>query len=344
MFSFAQTFRGLAAAGALIAAASAAQAGETLDAIKARGVVACAVNTGLPGWSSPDSQGVWSGFDVDFCRAFAVALFNDPNKVRLEPTTSQTRFQALQSREVDVLTRNVTLTLTRDTTLGFHAAGVNFYDGQGFMVPAKMGVKSAKELNGATICVQPGTTTELNLADYFRATGMAFTPVVIEKLDEVTGAFFSGRCDAYTTDASGLAAVRAARGGTAMQDFVILPERISKEPLGPMVRKGDDQWFAIVKWTLTMMIEAEEYGVNKANVDQMLASKDPGIRRMLGVEPGFGKALGLDEKWAYNVIKTIGNYGDVFERNLGKNTNLKMERSLNALWTQGGLMYAIPLR
>ena len=344
MLTFAQSFRGVAAAIALIGAASAAQAGETLDAIKARGMVACAVNTGLPGWSSPDSQGVWSGFDVDFCRAFAVALFNDPNKVKLEPTTSQTRFQALQSREVDVLTRNVTLTLTRDTTLGFHAAGVNFYDGQGFMVSAKMGVKSAKELNGATICVQPGTTTELNLADYFRATGMSFTPVVIEKLDEVTGAFFSGRCDAYTTDASGLAAVRAARGGTAMQDFVILPERISKEPLGPMVRKGDDQWFAIVKWTLTMMIEAEEYGVNKANVDQMLASKDPGIRRLLGVEPGFGKALGLDEKWAYNVIKTIGNYGDVFERNLGKNTNLKMDRSLNALWTQGGLMYAIPLR
>jgi len=344
MLTFAQSIRGFAAAVALIGAASAAQAGETLDAIKARGLVACAVNTGLPGWSSPDSQGVWSGFDVDFCRAFAVALFNDPNKVKLEPTTSQTRFQALQSREVDVLTRNVTLTLTRDTTLGFHAAGVNFYDGQGFMVPAKMGVKSAKELNGATICVQPGTTTELNLADYFRATSMTFTPVVIEKLDEVTGAFFSGRCDAYTTDASGLAAVRAARGGTAMQDFVILPERISKEPLGPMVRKGDDQWFAIVKWTLTMMIEAEEYGVNKANVDQMLGSKDPGIRRLLGVEPGFGKALGLDEKWAYNVIKTIGNYGDVFERNLGKNTNLKMDRSLNALWTQGGLLYAIPLR
>jgi general L-amino acid transport system substrate-binding protein len=344
MMLLSHSFRGIAAAALLLAGASVADAGETLDAIKARGMVACAVNTGLPGWSSPDSQGVWSGFDVDFCRAFAVALFNDPNKVRLEPTTSQTRFQALQSREVDVLTRNVTLTLTRDTTLGFHAAGVNFYDGQGFMVSAKMGVKSAKELNGATICVQPGTTTELNLADYFRATGMSFTPVVIEKLDEVTGAFFSGRCDAYTTDASGLAAVRAARGGTAMQDFVILPERISKEPLGPMVRKGDDQWFAIVKWTLTMMIEAEEYGVNKANVDQMLASKDPGIRRLLGVEPGFGKALGLDEKWAYNVIKTIGNYGDVFERNLGKNTNLKMDRSLNALWTQGGLMYAIPLR
>ena len=335
---------GLAVAAALVATAPAVQAGATLDAIKARGSVACAVNTGLPGWAAPDSQGVWSGFDVDFCRAIAVAMFGDPAKVKLEPTTSQTRFQALQSGEVDVLTRHVTLTLTRDTTLGFHAAGVNFYDGQGFMVAAKMGVKSAKDLNGATICVQPGTTTELNLADYFRANSMAFTPVVIEKLDEVTGAFFSGRCDAYTTDASGLAAVRAARGGTAMQDFVILPERISKEPLGPMVRKGDDQWFAIVKWTLGMMIEAEEYGVNKANVDQMLTSKDPGVRRLLGLEPGFGKALGLDEKWAYNVIKTIGNYGDVFERNLGKNTNLKMERGLNALWTQGGLMYAIPLR
>lgn len=323
----------------------AAHAGATFDAIKARGVVACAVNTGLPGWSAPDSQGKWTGFDVDFCRAIAVAMFGDPNKVKLEPTTSQTRFQALQSGEVDVLTRNVTLTLTRDTTLGFHAAGVNFYDGQGFMVSAKMGVKSAKELNGATICVQPGTTTELNLADYFRATGMTFTPVVIEKLDEVTGAFFSGRCDAYTTDASGLAAVRAARGGSAMQDFVILPERISKEPLGPMVRKGDDQWFAVVKWTLTMMIEAEEYGVNQANVDQVAAtSKDPGVRRMLGLEPGFGKALGLDEKWAYNVIKAVGNYGDVFERNLGKDTNLKMDRGLNKLWTQGGLMYAIPLR
>ncbi len=345
MSTFSTQLRTLAVAALTVGGlTTAAHAGATIDAIKARGAVACAVNTGLPGWAAPDSQGKWTGFDVDFCRAIAVAMLGDQNKVKLEPTTSQTRFQALQSGEVDVLTRNVTLTLTRDTTLGFHAAGVNFYDGQGFMVPAKMALKSAKELNGATVCVQPGTTTELNLADYFRANNMTFTPVVIEKLDEVTGAFFSGRCDAYTTDASGLAATRAARGGTAMQDFVILPERISKEPLGPMVRKGDDQWFAVVKWTLTMMIEAEEYGVNQANVDQMLTSKDPAVRRLLGLEPGFGKALGLDEKWAYNVIKTIGNYGDVFERNLGKNTNLKMERGQNALWTQGGLMYAIPLR
>lgn len=332
------------AAAAIVAVAGQAQAGAQLDAIKARGVLKCGVSQPSAGFSAPDSQGVMRGLDADVCRAVAAALFGDASKVEFLATTAQQRFPALQTGEVDMLSRQTTWTFGRDTSLGFNFAPVVLYDGQGLMVKKSLNVASAKQLDGATICVQPGTTTELNLADYFRATGMAFTPVVIEKLDEVTGAFFSGRCDAYTTDASGLAAVRAARGGTAMQDFVILPERISKEPLGPMVRKGDDQWFAIVKWTLTMMIEAEEYGVNKANVDQMLASKDPGIRRMLGVEPGFGKALGLDEKWAYNVIKTIGNYGDVFERNLGKNTNLKMERSLNALWTQGGLMYAIPLR
>jgi general L-amino acid transport system substrate-binding protein len=337
-------FLGTAALAAGLTWAGVADAGAALDAIRARGAVKCAVNTGLPGFGAPDSQGRWQGFDIDLCRAIAVALFNDRNKAQFEATTAANRFQALQSGEVDVLTRNVTQTLARDTSLGFHAAGVNFYDGQGFMVPKKLGIASAKQLDGATVCVQPGTTTELNLTDYFRANNLKFTPVVIEKLDEVTAAFFSGRCDVFTTDASGLAAVRTTRGADA-ENWVILPERISKEPLGPMVRKGDDQWFAIVKWTLMGLIEAEELGITSRNVDQLAAtSRDPAIRRFLGVEPGYGKAIGLDEKWMSNVIKTMGNYGEIFDRNLGATTSLKMERGQNALWTKGGLMYAIPFR
>jgi general L-amino acid transport system substrate-binding protein len=318
-------------------------AGQTFDAVKAKGYVNCAVNTGLAGFSMPDSQGKWTGLDVDLCRAIAAAMFGDSEKTKFTPTTAQQRFIALQSGEVDVITRNATQTLLRDTSLGFNAAGINFYDGQGFMVPTKSGIKSAKELNGATICVQPGTSTELNLADYFRKNKMTFKPVLIEKLDELMQAYASGRCDSYTTDASGLAAVRVAQL-SGKGDHTILPERISKEPLGPMVRHGDDQWFDLVKWVLSGMIEAEEFGMTSKNVDEMMKSDDPAIKRFLGVTPGFGKAVGVDEKWMYNVIKQVGNYGESFDRNVGPVTPLKLERGLNALWTNGGLMYAIPFR
>jgi len=318
-------------------------AGQTFDAVKARGFVQCAVNTGLAGFSFADSQGKWTGLDVDLCKAIAAAMFGDAEKVKFTPTTAPQRFVALQSGEVDVITRNATQTLLRDTSLGFNIAGVNFYDGQGFMVPSKSGLKSAKELNGATICVQPGTTTELNLADYFRTNKMTFKPVLIEKLDELLQAYAAGRCDSYTTDASGLAAVRAGQL-SGKGEHIILPERISKEPLGPIVRHGDDQWFDLVKWVLMGMIEAEELGISQKNVDEMLKSDDPAIKRFLGVTPGYGKAVGVDEKWMYNVIKQIGNYGDSFERNVGKATPLRLERGQNALWTSGGLMYAIPFR
>jgi general L-amino acid transport system substrate-binding protein len=320
-----------------------ASAGQTFDAVKAKGFVQCAVNTGLAGFSMADSQGKWTGLDVDLCRAIAVAMFGDAEKSKFTPTTAQQRFVALQSGEVDVITRNATQTLLRDTSLGFNIAGVNFYDGQGFMVPTKSGLKSAKDLNGATICVQPGTTTELNLADYFRKNKMTFKPVLIEKLDELLQAYAAGRCDSYTTDASGLAAVRAGQL-SGKGEHTILPERISKEPLGPIVRHGDDQWFDLVKWTLMGMIEAEEMGITSKNVDEMLKSDDPAIKRFLGVTPGYGKAVGVDEKWMYNIVKQVGNYGESFERNVGVGTALKLERGQNALWTNGGLMYAIPFR
>src|SRR5580698_5571608 len=312
-----------------------ASAGQTFDAVKAKGFVQCAVNTGLAGFSFSDSQGKWTGLDVDLCRAIAVAMFGDAEKAKYTPTTSQQRFVALQSGEVDVITRNATQTLLRDTSLGFNIAGVNFYDGQGFMVPSKSGLKSAKELNGATVCVQPGTTTELNLADYFRKNKMTFKPVLIDKLDELLQAYASGRCDSYTTDSSGLAGVRAGQLADKGAQ-VILPERISKEPLGPMVRHGDDQWFDLVKFVLDGMIEAEELGISQANVDEMLKSDDPVIKRFLGLSPGYGKAVGVDEKWMYNVVKQIGNYGDSFERNVGTKTPLRLERGQNALWTNGG--------
>jgi general L-amino acid transport system substrate-binding protein len=324
-------------------AALPAQAGQSFDAIKAKGFVQCAVNTGLAGFSFADSSGKWTGLDVDLCKAIAAAMFGDAEKVKFTPTTAQQRFVALQSGEVDVITRNATQTLLRDTSLGFNFAGINFYDGQGFMVPTKSGIKSAKELGGATICVQPGTTTELNLADYFRRNKMTFKPVLIEKLDELLQAFAAGRCDSYTTDASGLAAARAGQL-SGKGDYTILPERISKEPLGPMVRHGDDQWLDLVKYVLDGMIEAEELGITQANVDEMTKSDDPAIKRFLGVTPGYGKAVGVDEKWMYNVIKQVGNYGDSFERNVGTKTPLKLERGQNALWTNGGLMYAIPFR
>lgn len=332
-----------AAAAAFVLAAPGAQAGATLDAVKAKGFVQCGVNGSVAGFSAPDSQGVWKGIDVDLCKAVAITLFGDATKLKYTPTTAQQRFTALQSGEIDMLARNTTQTLTRDASLGLIGAGVNYYDGQGFMVTKKLGVKSAKELNGATVCVQPGTTTELNLADYFRANKMQFKPVVIEKLDEVVAAYAAGRCDVYTTDVSGLAATRATQLSNA-DDHVILPEVISKEPLGPMVRQGDDQWLVIVRWALNAMVEAEELGVTSKNVDEMLKSDNPNIKRLLGVTPGMGKNMGVDEKWAYNIIKTVGNYGESFERNVGKGSPLKLDRGVNALWTNGGLMYAWPVR
>jgi general L-amino acid transport system substrate-binding protein len=328
---------------AAIWAGSPAHAGPTLDGVKSRGVVTCAVNTGLAGFAMPDRQGDYKGLDADTCRAIAAAVLGDARKVKFVPATAQQRFTLLQTGEVDVLVRNTTWTLLRDTENGFNFAPVTYYDGQGFMVPKKLGVKSAKELDGATICVQPGTTTELNLADYFRTNHMTFKPLVIEKLDEVENAYFSGRCDAYTTDRSGLAATRAAKAPNP-DDQIILPETISKEPLAPAVRHGDDEWFDIVKWTVYAMIGAEEKGITSENLDQMLRSDDPEIKRMLGVSPGMGKALHLDDRWAYNIIKQVGNYGEVFERNVGKASPLKLDRGLNALWTAGGLMYAMPFR
>jgi general L-amino acid transport system substrate-binding protein len=335
--------------GALVAAAvvaafgSAAQAGATFDKVKQAGLVVCGVNTGLAGFAQPDNQGRFTGLDVDICKALAAALFGDVGKVKYVPLTAQQRFTALQSGEVDLLSRNTTWTLQRDTDLGLNFTAVVYYDGQGFMVPKKLGVKSARELSGATVCVQPGTTTELNLADYFRANKMEFKPVVIEKLDEVESAFFSGRCDAYTTDRSGLAATRAARAPNP-DDYAILPEVISKEPLAPAVRQGDDQWNDLIRWVIYALFEAEEKGVTSKNVDDMTKSDDPTIKRLLGVTPGMGKALGVDDKWAYNAIKSVGNYGEIFERNVGQDTPLKLDRGLNNLWTKGGLIYAVPIR
>jgi len=331
---------------ALLGVTGTAHAGKDLDAVKARGQLICGVNTGVAGFSMPDSQGRWSGLDVDVCRAVAAAIFGDAEKVRYVPLSAQQRFTALQSGEIDVLSRQTTWTLTRDTALGLDFAGVNYYDGQGFMVNKKLGVKSAKELSGATVCVAPGSTTELNLADYFRANKMTFKPVVIEKVEEIRAAFFAGRCDVYTTDASGLYSTRAANvpAPATPDDFVVLPEIISKEPLGPVVRHGDNQFADIVRWSLFAMLEAEENDITSKNVDEMLKSDNPAIKRILGVTPGMGKALGVDEKWAYTIVAQVGNYGESFERNLGTGSPLKIARGQNALWTKGGLQYAPPIR
>ena len=323
-----------------ILATSHAQAQSTFEAVTKKGFVQCGVNVGLAGFSQPDSQGVWKGIDVDLCRAVAAAVFGDATKVRYTPLTAQQRFTALQSGEIDILSRNTTWTITRDTSLGLNFVGVNYYDGQGFMVPAKKKVKSAKQLNGATICVQPGTTTELNLADYFRANKMKFKPVVIEKLEEVLNAYFSGRCDVYTTDVSGLVAVRASRAPKPAE-HVILPEVISKEPLGPAVRHGDDRWFDIVKWSLFAMIEAEELELNSKNIEQQAGSPNPSVQRFTGATGDIGKMLGLDNRWAVNIVKQVGNYAESFDTNLKP---LGFERGLNKLWTQGGLLYAPPIR
>jgi len=329
----------LAAATAMLGTGM-AQAQGTLDAVQKKGFVQCGVNTGLAGFSQPDSKGMWKGLDVDTCRAVAAAVFGDASKVRYTPLTAQQRFTALQSGEVDVLSRNTTWTITRDTSLGLNFPGVTFYDGQGFMVPKKLNVKSAKQLNGATVCVQPGTTTELNLSDYFRANRMTFKPVVIEKLEEVLNAYFSGRCDVYTTDVSGLVSVRGSRAPNPA-DHVILPEVISKEPLGPAVRHGDDRWFDIVKWSVYAMIEAEEMGLSSKTIDQALASKDPAVQRFVGATGDIGKMLGLDNRWAFNIVKQVGNYGESFTTNLSP---LGFERGLNQLWTKGGILYAPPIR
>jgi len=315
-------------------------AGSTAGAALKKGFIQCGVNTGLAGFAQPDSNGEWRGIDVDLCRAVGAALFSDAKKVRYTPLTAQQRFTALQSGEVDILSRNTTWTITRDTSLGLNFVGVNFYDGQGFMVTKKRNVKSAKQLDGAAVCVQPGTTTELNLADYFRANKMKFKPVVIEKMEEVLNAYFAGRCDVYTTDVSGLFAARASRAANPA-DHVILPEIVSKEPFGPVVRHGDDQWFDIVKWSLFAMIEAEELGLTSKNIDQQTKSANPVIQRIVGAKGEFGKMLGLDNRWAYNIIKQVGNYGESFERNLSP---LGIDRGINNLWNRGGLMYAPPLR
>ena len=314
----------------------------TLDDVKAKGFVQAGVNGDLFGFGKPDEKGVWKGLDVDTAKAIAAAIFGDANKIKYTPLTAKTRFTALQSGEVDVLTRNCTETLTRDTDLGLNFVQVNYYDGQGFLIPKKLGVKSAKELSGATVCVLPGTTTEQNVADYFRVNKMEMKPVVIENTAELSKAFFAGRCDCLTSDASQLAGIRAVAPNPG--DYKILPEIISKEPLAPAVRHGDDQWMDIVNYSVLALIEAEELGITSKNVDEMLKSTDPKIQRFLGVTPGNGKALGLDEKWAYNIIKQVGNYGEVFERNVGTKTPLMIERGLNAQWYNGGLMYSPPFK
>ena len=317
--------------------------GDTLKAVKEKGFIQVGVNGDLFGFGKADQKGVWKGLDVDTARAVATAVFGDPaDRVRYTPLTAKTRFTALQSKEIDLLTRNATQTLGRDTALGLDFAQVNYYDGQGFMVPKALGVKSAKELSGATVCVLPGTTTELNAADFFRTNNMEWKTVTIESTAELAQAFYAGRCDVMTSDASQLAGLRASAPNPA--DFMILPEIISKEPLAPAVRHGDNQWKDIVNYSVLAMINAEELGINSQNVDEMLKSKNPKIQRFLGVSPGNGAALGLDEKFAYNIIKHVGNYGEVFERNVGVNTPLGIERGLNALWTDGGLMYSPPFK
>lgn len=325
----------------VLASAGLAWGGETLDKVKAKGFVQTGVNGGLFGFGAPDANGVWKGLDVDTARAVAAAVFGDANKVKFTPLTAVQRFTALQSGEVDLLTRNCTRTLGRDTSLGLNFVTVNYYDGQGFMVPKKLGVKNAKELNGASVCVLPGTTTELNAADFFRVNKLKWKPVVIENNAELSKTFFAGRCDAMTSDLSQLAGVRS--GAPDPSNYVLLPDVISKEPLSPAVRHGDEQWRDVVDYSVLAMIAAEEMGITSKNVDEMLKSDDPKIKRFLGVTPGNGQALGLDEKWAYNIIKQVGNYGEVFERNVGPNTPLAIERGLNALWTNGGLMYSPPI-
>lgn len=322
--------------------AAMAPAGKTLETVKARGHILAGVNGGVFGFSMPDDKGVWKGLDVDTAKAIAAAVFGDASKVKFSALTAVQRLPALQSKEIDVLCRNTTQTLTRETTNGLNFVAVNYYDGQGFLISKKLGVNSAKELGGATVCVLPGTTTELNAADFFRKNNLDWKPVVIEQTAELNKAFFAGRCDCLTSDVSQLAAQRSVAPNP--DDYMILPEVISKEPLAPVVRHGDDTWYDIVNWTVLALITAEEMGITSANVDAMLDSNDPAIQRFLGKTPGMGKALGLADNWAYNIVKQVGNYGEIFDRNIGVNTPLGLERGLNDLWVRGGLMYAAPVR
>ena len=332
---------GLGVGAVLMGSAQAQGTGSaTLDAARARGQLVCGVAGPVAGFSLPDSQGVMRGLDADTCRAIAAAALGDAAKVRFASTTTQNRFTALQSGEVDLLSRITTWTLSREGNLGLMFAWVNFYDGTGFLVKQSAGVKSAKELNGATVCVQPGTSTELAISDYFRVNNMKFTPILIQDLTEIQGAFMSGRCDAYSTDSSGLAGFRSSQGPKA-SELLLLPDIISKEPLGIMVRKGDDKWFDLTRWTFAALIIAEEKGITSKNIDTFMDSKDPDIRRFLGLEGDLGKALGLDAKWAYNVVKQVGNLGEIWERNI---TPIGVPRGINNLWTKGGLQYAPPMR
>ncbi len=334
---------GLAAALALTGPASAqapASGSATLDAVRSRGQLACGVSGDVPSFSLPDSQGVMRGIDADYCRAIAAAVLGDENKVKYVPLTTQNRFTALQSGGVDVLVRETTWTLGREASLGLEFTGINFYDGTGFMVKKSAGITAAKQLDGATICVQPGTSTELAIADYFRGNNMKFTPIEIADLQQIQQAFFSGRCDVYSTDSSALAATRFTQGSKAA-DYVLLPELISKEPLGPSVRKGDDKWFDVVRWVGFALLDAEEHGVNSKNVDDMVKSDNPDIRRLLGVDGDLGKELGIDNKWAYNAIKQVGNYAEIWDRDMAP---MGIPRGLNRLWKDGGLMYSPPLR
>jgi len=329
----------------LVLAASGAW-GATLDDVKARGELQCGVNTGLVGFGIPDEKGEWTGFDVDYCRAVAAAIFGDGKKVKFVPLSAKDRFTALQSGEIDVLIRNTTWTMTRDTSLEIEFAGINYYDGQGFMVNATKlpDINSSLQLSGASVCVQSGTSTELTLADYFRANKMEYNPVVFEKFTEVNAAYDAGRCDVYTTDQSSLYATRLQL--ERPDENVVLPQIISKEPFGMAVRQGDPQWANIVRWTHYALINAEEYGITSANVEEMTRSDNPDIKRMLGAEEGnnLGDSLGLSPDWVVNIIKNVGNYGEIFERNIGLNTPLKISRGINALWTKGGLHYGVPIR
>jgi general L-amino acid transport system substrate-binding protein len=327
-----------AALGLFASAATAA----TLDEVKSRGELVCGVSQGLPGFSNPDAQGNWTGIDVDVCKAIAAAIFGDATKVKYSPLSAKERFTALQSGEVDLLSRNTTWTMSRDTELGLNFAGVTYYDGQGFMVRKDLGISSAAELGGASVCTNTGTTTELNVADYFRSNNLEYEVVAFEKADEVVAAYDAGRCDVFTTDASGLYAQRLKLANPG--DHIVLPEIISKEPLGPAVRQGDDQWMDIVRWTLNALINAEELGVTAANLEEMKSSDNPEIKRLLGVEGTFGEAIGVDNDWAAKAIVAVGNYGEMFDRNVGPDTELGIARGLNALWTQGGIQYAPPVR
>jgi len=320
----------------------AAHAGATFDAVKKKGFLQCGVTTGLAGFSAPDEKGNWTGIDVDTCRAVAAAMFGDAKKVKFTPLNAKERFTALQSGEIDMLSRNTTWTYTRDTSLGLNFAGVNYYDGQGFMVSKKLGVKSALELSGAAICIQAGTTTELNLADYFRANKMEYTAITYDTSEETIKGFEAGRCDVLTSDQSQLYALRIKLPDPT--SAIVLPEVISKEPLGPVVRQGDDEWFNLVRWSLFAQLNAEELGVTSKNIDEKAKGTDPNVKRLLGGEGVAGSFLGVDDKWAYNIVKQVGNYGEMFERNVGQGSPLKISRGLNALWNKGGVQYAPPVR